>query len=279
MHREQGQHYCVPKFYLREALREFADDIPDEEKIRLIKSTGLFNKLKEAEKEHSEQIDQNDPFHYGFTFQAFIYTIPLCAVYSMLDVVVHRQYNEEVTFIPFSTRVVKIAPLLWVFVYYTNKYANKNWLQVLMFLGSILCGCHLIWVINKANYYGVMRRCPSLATLWVYFVVQLRLLPSVLSLGVVYFQNKRGQERMLNAKPLLSTNGCVAMLALVPHRQDVIKDFLGEDQNADITRRIIRPFYFGTSIKVGNPINIMMACFKKLAEQNNLLHYYFAENT
>ncbi|CAG8612796.1 15750_t:CDS:2 [Gigaspora rosea] len=134
------------------------DDIPEEEKLRLIKSTGLFNKL-EAENERREQIDQNDPFNYGFTFQAFLYTIPLCAVYSMLDVVVHRQYNEDVSFIPFSARVIKMAP------------------------SSILCGSHLIWVINKASYYGVMRRCPSLATLWVYFIVQLRLLPSVLSLG------------------------------------------------------------------------------------------------
>ncbi|RIB13677.1 hypothetical protein C2G38_1901660, partial [Gigaspora rosea] len=160
---------------------EVIDDIPEEEKLRLIKSTGLFNKL-EAENERREQIDQNDPFNYGFTFQAFLYTIPLCAVYSMLDVVVHRQYNEDVSFIPFSARVIKMAPIIWIFVYYTNKHVNKNWIQLLMFLGSILCGSHLIWVINKASYYGVMRRCPSLATLWVYFIVQLRLLPSVLSL-------------------------------------------------------------------------------------------------
>jgi hypothetical protein len=34
-----------------------------------------------------------------------------------------------------------------------------------------------------------------------------------------------------------------------------------------ITRRVIRPFYFGTSIEAGKSINIMMVCFKKLAEQ------------
>ena len=34
-----------------------------------------------------------------------------------------------------------------------------------------------------------------------------------------------------------------------------------------ITRRVIRPFYFETSIEAGKLINVMMACFKILAEQ------------
>ncbi|CAG8472474.1 23279_t:CDS:2 [Cetraspora pellucida] len=154
---------------------EVIDDIPEEEKLRLIKSTGLFNTLKGAERERSEQIDQDDPTNYGFTFQAFIYTIPLCAVYSMMDILVHKQYNQDVAFIPFSTRVIKISP------------------------SSILCGCHLIWVINKANYYGVMRRCPSLATLWVYFVVQLRLVPAALSLNSFYrISTEKGFLEVIN---------------------------------------------------------------------------------
>ncbi|CAG8502681.1 19761_t:CDS:1 [Racocetra fulgida] len=89
---------------------EVIDDIPEEETLRLIKSTGLLNTFKEAERERSEQRDEDDPNNYGFTFQAFLYTIPLCAVYSMMDIVVHKQYNEDVTFIPFSTRVIKISP-------------------------------------------------------------------------------------------------------------------------------------------------------------------------
>ncbi|CAG8548533.1 344_t:CDS:2 [Acaulospora morrowiae] len=160
------------------------DDIPDEEKIRLIKSTGLLKNLKESKKVSSELED--DPFEYGFTFQAFLYTIPLCAVFSVMDILVHRQYNEEVLFSPFATRVAKVAPILWILVYFTNKNVNKNWVQLSMFLGSLACGSYLLWVINRANYYGVMRRCPSLATLWVYLVIQLRLLPSVLSLICVY---------------------------------------------------------------------------------------------
>lgn len=89
------------------------DDIPDDEKMRLIKESGIFKTLKQAETDRQEQsltevVD--DPFAYGPTFQAFLYTIPLCSVYSIMDILVHRQYNQEVSFFPFSTRVLKIAP-------------------------------------------------------------------------------------------------------------------------------------------------------------------------
>ena len=42
------------------------------------------------------------------------------------------------------------------------------------------------------------------------------------------------------------------------------RDFLGEDQN---DKKSNVRFYFGTSIKAGKSIKIMMAWFKKLAEQ------------
>ena len=44
----------------------------------------------------------------------------------------------------------------------------------------------------------------------------------------------------------------------------IVKDFLGEDQNA---RKVICPLYFETSTEAGKSINIVMTCFKKLAEQ------------
>src|SRR6266542_4360433 len=90
------------------------DDIPDDEKMRLIKESGIFKTLKQAETERQEQdlvaAETDDPFAHGPIFQAFIYTIPLCSVYSIMDILVHRQYNEDVSFLPFSTRVLKIAP-------------------------------------------------------------------------------------------------------------------------------------------------------------------------
>ncbi|RHZ88149.1 hypothetical protein Glove_26g190 [Diversispora epigaea] len=209
---------------------EVLDDIPEDEKIRLIKSTGILEnfkesgvrivqaevgkepkirEIKEGEEEEGkeregekkegerEEIEEgegegegDDPYAYGVTFQAFLYTIPLCAVYCVMDILVHRQYSESVLLFPVATRIFRVAPLLWGLVYYTNKNVSKNWMQFLMFMGSLICGSYLIWVVNNANYIGVMKRCPPLATLWIYFVIQLRLLPSCLSLlgSYIYFK-------------------------------------------------------------------------------------------
>jgi len=176
------------------------DDIPDEEKIRLIKETGLFKSLNDAEREQrpsgeksAEDEGEEDP-NFGFTFQAFLYTIPLSAVYTLMDILVHRQYSEDVVFWPFVTRIAKVAPILWIFVYFSNSRVNRPWMQFLMFIGSIACGSYLIYVVNKVSYYGVMRRCPPLATLWVYFVVQLKLVPSILSLVAVYLYFQFGDS-------------------------------------------------------------------------------------
>ncbi|CAG8513039.1 3534_t:CDS:2 [Paraglomus occultum] len=154
------------------------DDIPEEEKIRLIKETGL---LKNFEKVEFNQTGVEDEY-YGWTFLAFLYTIPLCSVYCVMDIMVHRQYNQDVEFMPFFVRVAKMSPILWVFVYFSNKYCHRPLVQFAMFLGSIFCGCYVVYLLQKAPYLGVMRRCPPLSTLWTYFVAQLRLPPAVLSL-------------------------------------------------------------------------------------------------
>ncbi|CAG8444173.1 14354_t:CDS:2 [Ambispora leptoticha] len=180
------------------------DDIPDSEKFRLIEQSGLFKNLSSTQREKLNlksdksssssmpkleviRQDTDEEPHFGWGFQAILYTIPLCSVYCVMDILIHRQFNEDVTFWPFFNRVIKIAP-----IYYTNKNLTKPWLQFLMFIGAIGCGCYLIWVINKVSYFGVMKRCPPLATLWIYFVAQLRLLPAVISLITVYLYFRFG---------------------------------------------------------------------------------------
>ncbi|KAG9294027.1 hypothetical protein G9A89_019365 [Geosiphon pyriformis] len=167
------------------------DDIPDIEKFRLVEASGLFPNLTPAQRKKlasssKKSSSQDEEQQFGHGFQAILYTIPLCSVYCVMDMLVHRQFNENVTFWPFFNRVLKAAPIMLILVYYTNKYAAKPLVQFLMFLGAIGCGCYLIWIINKISYLGVMRRCPPLASLWIYFVVQMRLAPAVASLVTVF---------------------------------------------------------------------------------------------
>nr|CAG8576595.1 10677_t:CDS:2 [Entrophospora candida] len=165
------------------------DDIPDDEKLRLIKETGIMNNFKNVEIVDVNKALKENKFNTG---KAILYTIPLCATYSMMDILVHKQYNQDVLFDELIIKLVKIIPIVWIFVYFTNKYVEKNWIQIPMFFGSILCGSYLIYIVNKSSYYGVMRRCPPLATLWIYFVMQLRLTPSVFSLIMVYLYFRYG---------------------------------------------------------------------------------------
>ena len=76
------------------------DDIPDDEKRRLINESGITEMFKKVEIDRQEKsLEEEDPFAHGPTFQAFLYTIPLCSVYTVMDIFVHRQYNEDVSFL------------------------------------------------------------------------------------------------------------------------------------------------------------------------------------
>jgi hypothetical protein len=98
------------------------DDIPDDEKFRLIKESGLFKNFKKAAPDqfNSSSINNfsgtvlkeshDDEPHPDHWFQAFLYTIPMCSVYTVMDILVHRQFNEDVTFWPFFIRLLKVAP-------------------------------------------------------------------------------------------------------------------------------------------------------------------------
>lgn len=57
--------------------------------------------------------------------------------------------------------------------------------QTVMALCSILVGSFLMYTLRHSPSLGQMMRAPGLATVWVYFVVQLDLLPAVITLAAV----------------------------------------------------------------------------------------------
>lgn len=54
-----------------------------------------------------------------------------------------------------------------------------------MALGSAFVGSLLMYTIKRSPSLGQMMRAPGLATIWIYFIVQLDLLPATLTLFVV----------------------------------------------------------------------------------------------
>ena len=56
--------------------------------------------------------------------------------------------------------------------------------QTIFFATSVYTGCHLIYITNEFDYMAVLKRAPPVGCLWVWSVIELDLLLSVLSLAI-----------------------------------------------------------------------------------------------
>lgn len=56
--------------------------------------------------------------------------------------------------------------------------------QAVFFISSTCAGCYLIHISNRHGYLAVMKQAPPLGCIWVWSVIELNLLPAVLSLGL-----------------------------------------------------------------------------------------------
>ncbi|KAI8331985.1 hypothetical protein EDC96DRAFT_31000 [Choanephora cucurbitarum] len=158
------------------------DDIPDDEKLRLIDQTGLLQKVKQREQE----IEQQSTTTAEYVWQAIFLSIPFAFLMGTFDVTVKVQYNEPWDYAGLLTRCVKSAPALAPIIYLTNRYKAKRSTQFLMSLGSVFLGSLLMYTLHRSPSLGQMMRAPGLATIWIYFIVQLDLLPAVITLGIVF---------------------------------------------------------------------------------------------
>ena len=54
----------------------------------------------------------------------------------------------------------------------------------MFFCASVVCGCYIIYSTNEEAYLAVMKKVPTLGCVWVWAVVEMRLVVGVASLGV-----------------------------------------------------------------------------------------------
>lgn len=71
------------------------------------------------------------------------------------------------------------------FIYITNRYRAERITQALMAVVAVFAGSFLMFTIKHTPSLGQMMRAPGLATIWIYLIIQLDLLPASLSLVVV----------------------------------------------------------------------------------------------
>ncbi|OJT13339.1 hypothetical protein TRAPUB_10105 [Trametes pubescens] len=170
------------------ASKSTAIDIPEEEQWRIIEQTGI---LKQAGTSGSKVPEVgNDEEDYEISpladeiFRALYLVIPMSFMLLLMEILVHNQYGRHASFEALRDRLLSGVPILFVFVFYTNRYKADKRMQAALFWLSCIAGTRLIWLMNRGNWLVVMRQCPPIATAWIYAVIQLNLAPAVLSLVV-----------------------------------------------------------------------------------------------
>lgn len=80
-------------------------------------------------------------------------------------------------------------------VYFSNKSKNNKFTQAAMFVISTLCGCYFLHTMFRSPAMGIMLRAPGIITILVYCIVQLNLLPAVISLALCGLYYKFGNVK------------------------------------------------------------------------------------
>ncbi|KAI8091243.1 uncharacterized protein B0P05DRAFT_462901 [Gilbertella persicaria] len=159
-----------------------SDAIPEDEKLRLINETGLLQKVKKREAE----LEQQSTSTSEYIWQAIFLSIPFAFLMGTFDVTVKVQFSESWDYASLFMKCAKAAPALAPVIYLTNRYKSKKTTQFFMALGSTVIGAFLMYTLHRSPSMGQMMRAPGLATIWIYFIVQLDLLPAMMTLLLVF---------------------------------------------------------------------------------------------
>ena len=92
------------------ATKKLIDDIPDAEKWRLIKESGLLDKINKNEQGEETNQDFTQPPPDEFLFDAFIYSIPFTTLFIVMDLLVLKQYGEDVLMKTLAFTFIKMFP-------------------------------------------------------------------------------------------------------------------------------------------------------------------------
>ncbi|KAI9493356.1 hypothetical protein BDB00DRAFT_763761 [Zychaea mexicana] len=163
------------------------DNIPEDEKLRILSQTGLMQQVKKREAEIAAGQAASQMNTSVYVWQALFMSIPFGFLLGAFDVTVRVQYSEPWSHQEWAIRALKSVPALFPLIYLTNRHRQKKLVQSIMAVGSALVGAFLLYTLRRTPSLGQMSRAPGLATIWIYFVVQLDLLPAVATLALVGF--------------------------------------------------------------------------------------------
>ncbi|KAL4241584.1 hypothetical protein ABKN59_000170 [Abortiporus biennis] len=164
-------------------------DIPEAEQWRIIKDSGILNAVRDPAESSKAKEEEEEPIFSPLAeevFSAIALIIPHSFLLLMMDILVHYQYGRKPLYGVLAERMITSVPILSIFVFYTARYKARRAMQALLFALALGVGSRLVWIINNAPMRTNIIQAPPLATVWVYTVVQLDLLPATVSLIVVF---------------------------------------------------------------------------------------------
>lgn len=159
-------------------------------KVPLNKMQTLIDQIPQAQKQKwYEQFDREERQKAArkepTLIHALIFTIGLCALFAMLEILLYQQYgldikpisyreNEQIQSLVHRTAGVFLP--FWIIAYVVHKFRYYRAVQVLLFISTALIGYRMLHIFKiKMPNYGDMQQTPGLGALWVYAVCQMDL--------------------------------------------------------------------------------------------------------
>ena len=166
------------------------ESVPETRYVKLTPQgeiTGLSSPWVEEEEEDSETETTINPI-----LDTLFLALPLSFLHFTLAVLTAHQYAQELKFAPIILSTVFTAfPTLALLIHLVHghllsrpahallpdrvKGAVEVGQQLLFLLVANVAGCYLIHVTNDRGYYAVMKKAPSIGTVWVWSVLELGL--------------------------------------------------------------------------------------------------------
>ncbi|EJT97611.1 hypothetical protein DACRYDRAFT_58865 [Dacryopinax primogenitus] len=172
------------------------EEIPEDEQWRLVQESGILKQVPQIPQgTGTKTLPDPQPTENDEIFQVFVYLIPFSSLYALMDILVHQQYRQAITFSGEVSKLIEAVPILAVFIFYSmssslkdlqaKRHKTRRWVQGVLTLLTCASGMRLFWVVNKGTWKAVMRQAAPLSTVWIYGIVQLHLIPAVISLCVI----------------------------------------------------------------------------------------------
>ncbi|KAK9378221.1 uncharacterized protein V2V93DRAFT_376521 [Kockiozyma suomiensis] len=128
------------------------------------------------------------PNEYAITILDYLMVlVPLTTVYAIFDILVRKQYQQDLLLDTLTKRSLTAFGLLFVLHSVIHPNSKRIGYQMLMLLGFVVLGSYMLTVVNEGEYTTVVSRSPPVGTLAVWLCVELEYYFSISGIVTVLF--------------------------------------------------------------------------------------------